>query len=188
MTGVQTCALPISLTRLSGIYQMLDAVDEQARTAERALAILRKTKGPNSVDTQDATAALAIAYVATGQWEPALANNQEALDGYTRLLGPHHLKIASATHVRARAMYMLGRYHEGLALAQREHEILTAVVGPADSRHARAYRMMHINYSKLGDAPNALRSVKQAIAVNEASPSPNLTNLHYDYGNLGKLL
>ncbi len=177
-----------TLTRLSGIYLMLDALDEQVRSAERALAILEKTKGPDSVKTQDATAALANAYVAAGKWDEALAYNQRALHGYTRLLGPNHLKIAAATHVRTRAMYMLGRYREGLALAQREHEILNAVVGPDDVRHARAYRMMYINYNKLGDAPNALRSIKRAIAVNESAPSPNLTNLHIAYGNLGKLL
>ncbi len=177
-----------TLTRLSGIYLMLDALDEQVRSAERALAILEKTKGPDSVKTQDATAALANAYVAAGKWDEALAYNQRALDGYTRLLGPNHLKIAAATHVRTRAMYMLGRYREGLALAQQEHEILNAVVGPDDVRHARAYRMMYINYNKLGDAPNALRSIRRAIAVNESAPAPNLTNLHIAYGNLGKLL
>jgi serine/threonine-protein kinase len=176
------------LTRLSGIYLMLDALDEHVHSAERALEILEKTKGPNAVETQDATAALANAYVSSGKWEQALLFNQRALAGYARLLGQNHLKVAAATHVRTRAMYMLGRYREALALAQQEHEILNAVVGPDDVRQARAYRMMYINYNKLGDAPNALRSIKRAIAINEAAPSPSLTDLHIAYGNLGKLL
>ena len=104
MTGVQTCALPISAAR---------------PLFERALAISEKALGPEHPDTNSTRCHLARLLITSGHAREALGSAETALRAHEKVLGPNHRWTKDTARVTAEALEALGRADQAAALRAR---------------------------------------------------------------------
>jgi CHAT domain-containing protein/Tfp pilus assembly protein PilF len=170
--------------------------DEALPLAEKILALVEKTLGPEHPDVADALLNLANVYYAKGSYAKMETAAQRALTIREKALGPHHLKVALSLNVLAVLHFAKSDYQKAEPLLRRAITIREAVLGAEHAEVADSLNNLAALYSIRGEPAQAEPLYQRVLSIREktvgldhplvASTLNNLALLYHARGDYEK--
>ncbi len=169
------------------------AAKEEFKTAiayyEKALAIIEKEYGKDSIDYASTITAMSPVWIMTGYSKRAIEKTKEAIEIKKKFYGNSHSEVAILYSNLAGAYFSLGDYANAIENLKISYDNFLNYEGMSSS-HANACLInMSSCYEKLGDKKNALaqlQQVKSNLATNLNGDKELLTYIEEEMKRLSK--
>jgi tetratricopeptide (TPR) repeat protein len=152
--------------------------------AQRLLAIIEKTRGPEHPDTAAIVNNLAMLYQDLGAYDKALQLYQRALAIKIKALGPEHPSIATNLNNLAELYRAMGAYEQALPLYQRSLKIFEKALGPQHPGTATCLNNLALLYQAMGAYEQALPLYQRALKIRKKALGPQHPNTAQSLNNL----
>jgi serine/threonine protein kinase/lipopolysaccharide biosynthesis regulator YciM len=158
---------------LGTTYRDLGEVTLAIRQHERALALLRKAKGPDDRDTLMAMNNLAMDYTIAGRIPEAINLFEDNLRRFKNTLGPNHLDTVLVMSSLATAYRDAGRLDEAISLLEETLKRRIASLGRDDPATVAATGNLASAYLQAGRLAEAIELHTDTIQRQEARLGPD---------------
>lgn len=134
---------------------------------EKALAIIKKTRGERHRDYAVALNNLGILYWDMGDYEKAEALLQQAVEIRKKVLGERHPEYARSLCNLALVYLETANYEKAEQLLQRTLQIREKVIGKTDPEYAHSLNNLGLLYGRMGQYKKAEASLQEALKIEE---------------------
>jgi tRNA A-37 threonylcarbamoyl transferase component Bud32/tetratricopeptide (TPR) repeat protein len=167
--------------------QYAEGKGEDARvSAERLVAVERKTTGEASWRTASAMALLGSVYAALGQDDRALQIEERALTIEVNLLGNEHPSLAVIENTIGGVLYSQAKYVAAEPHLRRAVHLLETATGGNDPECADALNNLGSDLSEQRRYQEAVAVHERALAIMSHSLAPDHPGLVYSFAGLGR--
>ncbi|HEV3167146.1 MAG TPA: serine/threonine-protein kinase, partial [Isosphaeraceae bacterium] len=156
------------------------------RHHEAALALRRKTLGPDHPDTLSSMSSLATAFWSAGRLAEALSLHEEALKRRRATLGADHIDTLESMASLAVAYHDAGRLSDALPLYEEVLKRQQAKLGPDHSDRLTSMNNLASGYQDAGRNADALPLFEETLKRRKATLGPDHPNTLISMSNLAR--
>jgi tetratricopeptide (TPR) repeat protein len=156
-----------ALNTLGLVYKEQKKYGDADKAFEKALAILEKTDGPDSLNVGNTKYNIASVLLADGHYDAALPYIQQSRTVYEKILGANSLKAASALCLLGEADRNLKKFTDAEVSLKQCADMREASGGVADPEFADALYNLALVYEHQGKFREADPRMKMAEKIRE---------------------
>lgn len=167
--------------------------EQMAQYLGRAVALCKRQKGPDHVDTLSSMNNLAVSYSHLGRYGEAFKLHEETLVLRRATLGVDHPETLRSMKNLAGSYHDLGRYPEALKLREETLALRQSKLGPNHPDTLHSMNDLALSYKALGSDVKSLMLNEEVLAVRRTTLGPDhadtldsMNNLALSYGTLGR--
>ena len=157
--------LAVCLSHLARCYQDEWKLKKAEQTAQQALALVKKVRGPEHPEVAHCLTTLATIYREQERYEQAGRLYRRALKIFENAVGPQAVEVASSLNNLATIYVALGKYEESEQLNRRALTIFQQVRGPEHPEVARCLVCLSDFYVYQRDWSQAEQLNQQALSI-----------------------